>query len=360
VDEAVPGSTRSARNLEIRPGYNLHRPQIQIDDSTMSTRSWRFAASTRTSRVAAFNRLVGESKAMVELRARISRFAKTEATVLILGETGTGKSLIARALHDLSSRNKGPFVAVNCAAIPGSLAENELFGSIKGAYTGAIGRRHGLLSRANGGTLFLDEFGELTVEIQSKFLRTLESGFYRPLGCNREQRADIRIIAATNRDLERSVLVGDFRADLYYRINVLQILAPPLRTHRSDIPLIIAAIFDDLLPENGTIRVTDAVMSELTKAPWSGNVRELKNFLRRSLAMSDGQVIDSLEPSLGQLQTDFPVPHPRPKTTQSLMDALSRNCGRLDAVAKELNVSVRTVQRRMKRAGLRIRDFRTA
>jgi len=333
---------------------------MRIEDSTISNCGWQFTASTKTDPAAAFNRLIGETSAMVELRARISRFAQTEATVLILGETGTGKGLIARALHDLSSRNKGPFVAVNCAAIPGALAESELFGSTKGAYTGAIEHRRGLLSRASGGTLFLDEFGELAVEIQSKFLRTLESGFYRPLGCNREQRADIRIVAATNRDLERSVLQGRFRADLYYRINVLQILAPPLRNRRRDIPLLISAIFGDLLPENGTIQVTDAVMSELINAPWSGNVRELTNFLRRSLAMCNGAVIDRLESSLGHPQADLSPPCCQSENAERLIDSLMHNCGRLDAVAKDLNVSVRTIQRRMKRSGLRLKDFRTA
>jgi len=286
------------------------------------------------------------------------RYAETEETVLISGETGTGKELIARLLHDLGPRQKSPFVTVNCAAIPGPLAESELFGSTRGAYTGAVQCRSGLLSRANGGTLFLDEFGELAAEVQSKLLRALELGAYRPVGASREERADVRIVAATNRDLERSVLRGEFRADLYYRINVLQIVAPPLRKHRGDIPLIVGEILGDLLPEGCKVRVTESVMAELLHAPWSGNVRELKNVLRRSLVMSSGGVIERLEsipyPCGGNLAAVRNQCEPAGK----LIDALVRNKGRLEAVAQELEVSVRTVQRRLKESGLRLRDFR--
>ena len=218
---------------------------------------------------------------MMALRERIIRYAETEETVLISGETGTGKELIAGLLHDLSPRHKSPFVAVNCAAIPGPLAESEFFGSTRGAFTGAVQCRSGLLSRASGGTLFLDEFGELAPEVQSKLLRALDLGAYRPVGANREERADVRIIAATNRDLERSVLRGEFRADLYYRINVLQIVAPPLRKHRGDIPQIAGEILGALLSEGSKVRVTESVMAELLHASWPGNVRELKNVLHR-------------------------------------------------------------------------------
>ncbi len=302
--------------------------------------------------------IVGESRAMVELRARILRYAKTEATVLISGETGTGKELIARLLHDLSPRREAPFVAVNCAALPGPLAESELFGSTRGAYTGAVQGRSGLLSRASGGTLFLDEFGELAPEVQSKLLRALELGTYRPVGANREEHADVRIVAATNRDLERSVLRGEFRADLYYRINVLQIVAPPLRKHRGDIPHITGEILGEILPEGSKIRITESVMAELLRAPWPGNVRELKNVLHRSLVMSSGDVIERLEGDLQHSKSNLPAIRGQSETIERLIDALMRNNGCLEAAAHELDVSVRTVQRRMKESGLRVRDFR--
>jgi transcriptional regulator with PAS, ATPase and Fis domain len=287
------------------------------------------------------------------------RYAETEETVLISGETGTGKELIARLLHDLGPRRKAPFVAVNCAAIPGPLAESELFGSTRGAYTGAVQCRSGLLSRANGGTLLLDEFGELAPEVQSKLLRALELGAFRPVGANREERADVRIVAATNRDLESSVLRGEFRADLYYRINVLRVIAPPLRKHRGDIPQIAGEILGELLPEGSKIRVTESVMAELLHAPWPGNVRELKNVLRRSLVMSGGGVIERLEGDPHPCGRNLAAVRSQCEPAGRLIDALVRNKGRLEAVAHELDVSVRTVQRRMKDSGLRLRDFRS-
>ena len=325
----------------------------------MLLRDWHFESNCNFRKTAAINRLVGESQIMMDLRARITRYAETEETVLIAGETGTGKELIARLLHDLSPRRKAQFIAVNCAAIPGPLAESELFGSTRGAYTGAVQCRSGLLSIANGGTLFLDEFGELAPEVQSKLLRALELGAYRPVGANREERADVRIVAATNRDLGRSVLRGEFRADLYYRINVLQIIAPPLRKHRGDIPQIAGEIFGELLSEGSKVRVTKSVMAELLHAPWPGNVRELKNVLRRSLVMSNGEVIECLESDSYSAERNLAATQSQCNPTSRLMDALMRSKGRLEVVAHELDVSVRTVQRRMKESGLRLRDFRS-
>lgn len=325
----------------------------------MPVRTWHFESADHSRTIPPINRIVGESRAMIELRARILRYAKTEATVLISGETGTGKELIARLLHDLSPRCKAPFVAVNCAAIPSPLAESELFGSTKGAYTGSVQCRSGLFSKASGGTLLLDEFGELAPEVQSKLLRALELGVFRPVGANREERADVRIVAATNRDLERSVLRGEFRADLYYRINVLQIVAPPLRKHRGDIPHIVRAILGDLLPKDSKIRISESVMTELLNAPWPGNVRELKNVLRRSLVMSSGEIIERIESNPQHSDSNLSAVRSQSETIKRLIDSLMRNKGRLEAVAHELDVSVRTVQRRMKKSGLRIKDFRS-
>ena len=320
---------------------------------------WYFESDCNSRKKAPINRLVGESRAMMSLRAQITRYAETEETVLISGETGTGKELIAGLLHYLSPRRKSPFIAINCAAIPGPLAESEFFGSTRGAYTGAVKSRSGLLSRADGGTLFLDEFGELAPEVQSKLLRALDLGAYRPVGANREERADVRIIAATNRDLERSVLRGEFRADLYYRINVLQIVAPPLRKHRGDIPQIAGEILGALLSEGSKVRVTESVMAELLHASWPGNVRELKNVLHRSLVMSGGRgVIDRLENGPHPCGRNLATVRKQCEPAGRVIDALVRNKGRLEAVAYELDVSVRTVQRRMKESGLRLRDFR--
>ena len=335
-----------------------HFETLRPTNHQATRRDWLFNSNRSIQKTEPINRIVGESQAMIDLRARITRYAETEETVLISGETGTGKELIAELLHDLSRRCKSPFVALNCAAIPGQLAESELFGSTRGAYTGAVQCRSGLLSRANGGTLFLDEFGELAPEVQSKLLRALELGVYRPVGANREERADARIIAATNRDLEMSVHQGEFRADLYYRINVLQIVAPPLRKHRGDIPQIVGEILRELLPEGSTVRITDFVMTELLHASWPGNVRELKNVLRRSLVMSSGGIIERLEGDPHPCGRNLATVRCQCEPAGRLIDALVRNRGRLEAVAHELDVSVRTVQRRMKESGLRLKDFR--
>jgi transcriptional regulator with PAS, ATPase and Fis domain len=321
-------------------------------------REWVFDSNRSFRKTAPINRIVGESQMMIDLRARITRYAETEETVLISGETGTGKELIAKLLHDLSRRRKASFVAVNCAAIPGQLAESELFGSTRGAYTGAVQCRNGLLSRANGGTLFLDEFGELAPEVQSKLLRALELGVYRPVGADQEEHSDARIVAATNRDLETSVHRGEFRADLYYRINVLQIVAPPLRKHRGDIPQIAGEILGELLPDGSKVRVTESVMTELLHGPWPGNVRELKNVLRRSLVMSSGGIIERLEGDPHPCGRNLATVRSLCEPAGGLIDSLVRNRGHIEAVAHELDVSVRTVQRRMKESGLRLKDFR--
>jgi len=321
---------------------------------------WHFESTCKLEVKTLINRLVGNSRSMMGLRARIIRYAETEETVLISGETGTGKELIARLLHDLSPRRRAPFIAVNCATIPSSLAESELFGNTKGAYTGAFHCRTGLFSKASGGTLFLDEFGELAPEVQSKLLRSLELGLYRPVGANREERADVRIVAATNRDLQGSVGRGEFRADLYYRISVLQIQAPPLRMHPSDIPYIAGAILGGLLPEGANVRVTESVMTELLHAPWPGNVRELKNVLRRALVMSGASgVIEQLDGDAQSCSNSLMSDRPQSQSAVNLISVLTRNKGHIEAVARELNVSVRTIQRRMKESGLRLRDFRT-
>jgi transcriptional regulator with PAS, ATPase and Fis domain len=355
-DQAAP--TRSSISKDNKDTPSTHVEPIRPLARETAVRDWHFESSCNFRKTAPINRIVGESREMMDLRARISRYAKTEATVLVSGETGTGKELIARLLHDLSPRREAPFVAVNCAALPGSLAESELFGSTRGAYTGSIQRRSGLFSRANGGTLFLDEFGELAPEVQSKLLRALDLGTYRPVGANREEHADARIVAATNRDLERSVQQGQFRADLYYRINVLHIFAPPLRKHRGDIPRIAEEILGELLPEGATVRITESVMAELLDAPWSGNVRELKNVLRRSLVMSSAGVIERLDSDPHPCGQNLAAVRSQCEPAGRLIDALVRNKGSLGAVAHELSVSVRTVQRRMKESGLRLRDYR--
>ncbi len=321
-------------------------------------RDWCFEAKPASDDNGGVSRLVGASHPALELRRQIERYAPTEETVLISGETGTGKELIARLLHRLSPRREAPFVAVNCAAIPGALAESEFFGATRGAYTGAIAGRTGLFARAGGGTLFLDEFGDLADDIQSKLLRALDLGVYRRVGATCEEHADVRIVAATNLDLEQLVLLGRFRADLYYRIAVLRILSPPLRERRSDIPQLVSEFFGELLPRGSRVTVTAAAMQQLFEAPWHGNVRELRNTLRRALVLANDGSIErfKLDPTPQKMGSG--ADNSRRADFDALIDALSRHSGRLSLVANELGVSIRTIQRRMKEGGLRLRDFR--
>jgi two-component system response regulator PilR (NtrC family) len=297
---------------------------------------------------------------MTDLRHQIERFAATEDPVLVCGETGTGKELIAELLHGLSARRVEAFVAINCAAVPDSLAESEFFGTAKGAYTGAVEARSGLLERANSGTLFLDEFGELSASLQPKLLRTLDRKTYRRVGSNSEERADVRIIAATNRNLEEQIRIGAFRADLFHRVNVLNILTPPLREHHSDIPQLVGEFFGEILPSGGKVKMSAAAMTKLVSASWPGNVRELRNTLRRALALCNNGFIKESDLVLNSLGSEVESPCPLRSHLEELVDALNRSRGRLAPVAEELGVSIRTVQRRMKESGLRLRDFRIA
>ncbi len=245
--------------------------------------------------------LVGKAPSMQLLYRRIEKIAGTEATLLISGESGTGKELVARAVHRLSRRASGEFVAVNCAAVPEGLIESEFFGAEKGAYTGAVAARIGRFEAASGGTLFLDEIGELPLAIQPKLLRALQEGVITRVGGQRELRTDVRLVAATNRALEAEVAAGRFREDLYYRLNVVPIVLPPLRERREDIPALVehfaarAARLHGLDPAPVIPR---AVLRRLIDAPWKGNVRELGNVVERLLLLADGGGIsvDDLPP----------------------------------------------------------------
>ena len=240
-----------------------------------------------------FEEMVGNSPAFRALTETIRRVAPTDATVLITGESGTGKELAARALHSLSSRRHKPLVKVNCAAIAPSLVESELFGHVRGAFTGALDRRVGRFEFAQGGTLFLDEVGELPLEIQAKLLRVLQEHEFEPVGSNRTIQVDARIIAATNRRLEEAVSEGRFRADLYFRLNVFPVVLPPLRERRSDIPDLVSYILVNYNRQFGrTIEsVADETLKRLTDYDWPGNIRELQNLLARAVVLSVGSCI---------------------------------------------------------------------
>jgi formate hydrogenlyase transcriptional activator len=245
-------------------------------------------------------RIVGESPAIVAVLELVEQVAPTETTVLVQGETGTGKELIAQRLHELSPRQSRPMVKVNCAALPSTLVESELFGREKGAYTGAVSREPGRFEVANGSTIFLDEIAELPLELQAKLLRVLEEGRFERVGSSRTLKTDVRVIAATNRDLEAEVDEGRFRRDLFFRLAVFPIRVPPLRERRSDVPLLVWAIVQELSPGMNkaveTIRRED--MKKLQRYSWPGNVRELRNVVERAMILCTGPVL-RIEPPVG-------------------------------------------------------------
>jgi two-component system NtrC family response regulator len=249
------------------------------------------------------NRLTGTSgmetanSAMAELLETALRVASSEATVLITGESGTGKEVLARLVHQHSPRKGGPMVAVNCTAIPDNLIESELFGHVKGAFTGAIANRKGRFQTADQGTLFLDEIGELKMDMQAKLLRAIQEREVEPVGSDRTEKVDVRIIAATNKDLHEEVAKGRFREDLYYRLSVIPLHIPPLRDRREDIPALANHFLKKLAAPRG-VKFSDKVMSLLKRYDWPGNIRELQNTVERSLILRKGTIIGPADISL--------------------------------------------------------------
>jgi DNA-binding NtrC family response regulator len=238
-----------------------------------------------------FEGLVGRSVAMRELFALCARVAPTDAAVLLEGETGTGKELVARALHARSRRQPRPFVVFDCGAVPPTLIESELFGHEKGAFTGAVQSRAGVFERAHGGTVFLDELGELAIELQPKLLRVLETGTFLPVGGDKEKKVDVRVVSATHRDLARMLTDGSFRADLYYRLAVIRLAVPPLRERREDIPLLCAHFARKRMGPSLPSVALEAAFDELRHYDWPGNVRELSNVVERAIVLCDPREI---------------------------------------------------------------------
>ncbi|MGB0128166.1 MAG: sigma-54 dependent transcriptional regulator, partial [Rhodocyclaceae bacterium] len=300
-------------------------------------------------------RMVGESEQIKEVWRIIRRIAAVPSTVLIKGETGTGKELVARALHDLSGRT-GSYVPVNCGAISPDLIEGELFGHLKGAFTGAHQARQGLFSHADGGTLFLDEVGELPLGMQAKLLRVLEGRSYRPVGGNREIPVNTRVLAATNRDLAAEVLAGRFRKDLYYRINVIDVHLPALRERKSDIPLLASFFLKALSRELGLpAPVLDSWdVERMQRYGWPGNVRELRNVIERSLLLGKppSHYLAPCDPC-PELDEDAPEnPLSLENVEKShIMAALRAASGNKTVAARTLGVSRKTVERKLKEWG---------
>ena len=301
IDEQVPVEwsedirRRVLASLEMPPSYNklldsLHRTQVYREMYDQARERGRQRETNL------FRSLVGTSRAIGQVRQMMQQVADTEASVLILGESGTGKEVVARNLHYHSKRRDGPFVPVNCGAIPAELLESELFGHEKGAFTGAITSRAGRFELANGGTLFLDEIGDMPLPMQVKLLRVLQERTFERVGSNKTQNADVRIIAATHKNLEQMIEVGSFREDLFYRLNVFPIEMAPLRERVEDIPLLMHELISRMeIEKRGSIRFNSAAIMSLCQHDWPGNVRELANLVERMAIMHPYGVIGVME-----------------------------------------------------------------
>ncbi|MEJ5300616.1 MAG: sigma-54 dependent transcriptional regulator [Thermodesulforhabdaceae bacterium] len=315
--------------------------------------------------------LIGNSQAIDRVRDQIMKVARTSATVLITGESGTGKELVARAIHSHSSRHDKPFVAINCSAIPESLLESEIFGYVKGAFTGAVKDKKGLIEEARGGTLFLDEIGDLAPPLQVKLLRLLQEGEYKPVGSNTIKKADVRYIAATNRNLQEKIERGEFREDLFYRLNVVHIHVPPLRERKEDI-LPLAHHFlrkYAILHGKSVQRFSPEATSRLIYHPWHGNVRELENTIERGVIMASGDIlgVDDLFPAQDQKKSSsglviasdpsiFDIPFKEAKErildefqSRYLLRLLEKHGGNVSQTARESGLKRQHIYRLLKK-----------
>lgn len=364
VASAIEGSRSAvAAGRMLRPGAGKEA----ADRGTVSAAVQPGGNADRCA--AALRRLVGHSAPMQAVKSRVLKVAASMAPVLIQGESGTGKELVARAVHDCSHRSAGPFVAVNCSAIPENLLEAEFFGARKGAYTGATQDRPGYFQAAAGGTLFLDEIGDLPLPMQSKLLRAIQERVVRPLGSSQEDAVDVRIVSATHKELGTEVQAGRFRQDLYYRLNVIVIAVPPLRERREDLPELCEALLARICSESGfsVPHLGAPVLEQLCMLPFQGNVRELENLLHRAVALGDGRELE-LDAPLARSTESTPTAAPGvgvPDDLQAYMDAQEREilCKVLDetgfnrtAAAARLGLSLRQIRYRIARLGIALPD----
>ena len=301
-----------------------------------------------------FGDVIGSCASLREVYKRVDKVARTDINVLITGETGTGKELVARELHQRSSRANGPFVVVNCGAIPENLMESEFFGHVRGAFTGAVQTRIGKFQAAHGGTLFLDEIGEMPLGLQVKLLRVLQERVVMKVGDTKSEPVDIRILAATNRDLEQEITAGTFREDLYYRLNVVNLHLPPLRERGDDVITLAKVMLDRYAKEFGAkvTGFTPGAVAAMRRYEWPGNVRQLENRLKKALVLADTTLLGADDLDLGEdaLEVILPLTEAREQfTRQYILETLERNGGNRTQTARDLGVDPRTIFRYLER-----------
>jgi two-component system NtrC family response regulator/two-component system response regulator HydG len=364
VDDAVAALQEGADDYLTKPVKMQElrqRVQLQLERRVLSDENRRLRQ--RLDKSFGFEGIVGHSTAMEELLERLRVAAPTRSTVLIVGESGTGKELVANALHQNSPRSRGPFVAINCGAIPGEILESELFGHEKGAFTGAHQRRIGLIERASGGTLFLDEISELSADLQVKLLRVLEEKHIMRVGGAAQIPVDFRLVAATNRDLAQWVSSGRFRQDLFYRLKVVELTIPPLRDRIEDIPLFVQhflEFFNQEL-ERHVGGVHPSVLAALKRQPWPGNVRELRNLIESMVlfAGSDEITLEDLPAEYRTPSEQTPSTEPtgwQPRTMadierEAILRTVQYTGGHRARAADLLEIGLRTLQRKLKEYG---------
>ena len=362
VDTAVEAMKRGAAHYFTKP-FALDEVLIYVRRAldASSLRAENRALREQAGAAGGAPSLIGTSPAMRELRQVVEHVAQSDATVLIRGESGAGKELVARAIHDGSSRSRARFVTVNCSALPANLLESELFGHVRGAFTGATVNRRGLFVEADGGTLFLDEVGDMPPELQARLLRVLQDGAVRPVGADRSKTTDVRVLAATHQDLEGRIRDGLFRNDLFYRLNVVRVRVPALRERREDVALLAEHFLKRLRARGATVeRFSAAALAAMREHPWPGNVRELENFVERVVVfcreptVERSHVVDQLAPapasnplspaldlgwSLKQLEAEY-------------IRAVIQACGGNKTRAAEiLGIDVSTIHRRERASG---------
>ena len=357
VDSAIAALRKGAYDYVTKPFVNedlLQRVGNAVRNRTLFAENR--ALRRELNRQYNFPEIVGSSEKMRRVFELVAKVADTSTNVLILGESGTGKELIARSLHFNSARSAKPFLAVNCGALPESLLESELFGHTKGAFTGAIADKKGLFRSAEGGTLFLDEIGEMPMALQVRLLRALQEHEVTPVGSSTPQKFDARIVAATNRDLEKEVVAGNFREDLFYRLNVIEISLPPLRERPEDIPALVRHFISKSAASQNTVAkpIGEGAMDALRNYGWPGNVREMENCIERAFILSGDEIdVESLPPKIrsaaGSTAANADSTSLESVERRHILDTLASVHDDKVAAAKLLGIDLSTLYRKLKR-----------
>lgn len=361
VESAVEAMRSGAYDFLTKP-LNLDRLSLLVKralqnrELILHNRELEQEAEKRKS----FEHIIGKSPAMLKLFDVVKRVAPTKASVLITGESGVGKELIANALHNLSPRNDNPFIKVHCAALAENLLESELFGHEKGAFTGAVSRKRGRFELAHGGTIFLDEIGEINQSVQIKILRVLQEKMFERVGGEETLEVDVRVITATNRDLEQEIAEGRFREDLFYRLNVVRVHVPPLRERKDDLPLMISAFVKEFARENGKVieSIEPKARQALYAHDWPGNVRQLRNCIESSVVMATGTTItlDELPPSIRDMDDVPAIAIPVGSTMadaerEVILQTLAAQNGNKSRTAEVLGIGRKTLHRKLDEYG---------